>query len=156
MFLQHWLTEPCKTQCFCNVGLQNRVKHSVFATFAPLIPSQSRPRPPPRGAPAEDAPQGRPQDAPRMPQLRGVAPQRRPQRRPPAQPPSTHVRGRRRHNAGPPGWEFVAVGSRTCLDILAKLHLRPRWSQDILSPSRSGPRWCTISVRHFFDIFRTF
>ncbi len=70
MFLQQWLTEPRKTrcfcngglqnrvntQCFCNVGSQNRVKHRVFATFGPLIPSQSRPRPPPRGAPAEDAP----------------------------------------------------------------------------------------------------
>ena len=33
-FPQHRPTEPCQTQCFCNIGLQNRVKHSVFVTLA--------------------------------------------------------------------------------------------------------------------------
>ncbi len=73
MFLQHWLTEPCKTLCFCNIGLQSRVKSNVFASFGSLIPYQSGLCPLLRGASAEDVPQGCPQDAPRMPQLRGVA-----------------------------------------------------------------------------------
>ncbi len=41
MFLQHWLTEPCKTLCFCNIGFPVRLPApSKLRAWLPCLASQ--------------------------------------------------------------------------------------------------------------------